>query len=85
MISGGKILCHEETDRLLSDYAILKVSPQEYETLDKQYILYRRQESFGWSLLTDQKRFYIENYPRMVVDRISMDEFMMIMLKGEKL
>ena len=85
MISGGKILCHEETDRLLSDYAILKVSPQEYETLDKQYVLYRRQESFGWSLLTDQKRFYIENYPRMVVDRISMDEFMMIMLKGEKL
>ena len=65
--------------------SVLKVSPQEYEQLDLSYILRRRKESFGWSLLTDQKRFYIENYPRMVVDRISMDEFMMIMLKGEKL
>ena len=26
MIDGGKIICHEDTDRLLSDYAIVKVA-----------------------------------------------------------
>ena len=85
MIDGGQILFHEETDRLLSDYAVLKVGPKEYEGLDLQYILRRRPESFGWSLLTDQKRFYAENYPGMVIERITLDEFIMMMLKGEAL
>lgn len=83
MIDGGKILCHEETDRLLSDYAVLKVSDRDYESLDREYILRRKKESFGWSLLTDQKQFYAENCPGMVVERITMDEFIMMMLKGE--
>jgi ABC-2 type transport system ATP-binding protein len=85
MIDNGRIICHEETDRLLSDYAVLKVSDQDYAALDKSYILRRRKEGFGWSLLTDQKRYYAENCPGMVVERITMDEYIMMMLKGETL
>ena len=85
MIDNGQIICHEETDRLLSDYAVLKVSDKDLETLDKSYILRRRKEGFGWSLLTDQKRYYAENCPGMVVERITMDEYIMMMLKGETL
>ena len=83
MIDGGKIVCHEETDRLLSNYAILKVADD--AQIDPQYILRRRRESFGWCLLTDQKQFYAENYPGLVIERITMDEFIMMMLKGETL
>ena len=83
MIDGGKIICHEDTDRLLSDYAIVKVA--ELSDVDLQYILRRRRESFGWSLLTDQKRFYAENYPGLVIERVTLDEFIMMMLKGETL
>ena len=39
----------------------------------------------GWSLLTDQKRYYAENAPGVVIERITMDEFIMMMLKGETL
>lgn len=85
MIDNGQIICHEETDRLLSDYAVLKVSEKDYEALDKSYVLRRRKEGFGWSLLTDQKRYYAENCPGMVVERITMDEYIMMMLKGETL
>ncbi len=85
MISGGRILCHEDTDRLLSDYALIKVSPQDYEDIDRAGVLRRRREAFGWTLLTDQKRFYAENYPRLVIERITMDEFILMMLKGEVL
>ena len=85
MIDNGQIICHEETDRLLSDYAVLKVSDKDYETLDKSYVLRRRKEGFGWSLLTDQKRYYAENCPGLVVERITMDEYIMMMLKGETL
>ena len=83
MIDGGRIVCHEDTDRLLSGYAILKVPAG--TDLDMQYILRRRSEPFGWSLLTDQKQFYAENCPGLVVERITLDEFIMMMLKGEAL
>ncbi len=85
MINGGRIVCHEETDRLLSDYAVLKVSPQDYQALDLSYVLRRRRESFGWSLLTDQKRFYAENCPQLVIERITLDEFILMMMQGETL
>ncbi len=85
MIDGGRVVCHEDTDRLQSDYAVLKVSPQDYAALDMSYITRRRKESFGWSLLTDQKRYYAENCPHLVIERITLDEFILMMLKGEKL
>ena len=85
MIHNGRILCHEETDRLLSDYAVLKVSDADYEALDKSYLLRRQKEAYGWRVLTDQKRYYAENCPGMVIERITMDEFIMMMLKGETL
>ena len=85
MIDDGKIVCHEETDRLLSDYAILKVSPDQLAGVDMQYILRRRSEGFGWTLLTDQKQFYAENYPGLVIERVTMDDFITMMLKGETL
>ena len=85
MIAGGRVLCHEDTDRLLSDYAILKVDPTQYASIDMQYILRRRDESFGYSLLTDQRRYYAENAPGVVIEKITMDEFILMMLKGETL
>ena len=85
MIHNGRIRCHEETDRLLSDYAVLKVSGEDYEALDKSYLLRRQKEAYGWRVLTDQKRYYAENCPGMVIERITMDEFIMMMLKGETL
>ena len=57
MIHEGKIVLHEETDVLLGEYAVLKVDEEQYQTLDKQYILRRKKTPFGYELLTDQKQF----------------------------
>ena len=38
MIHQGKVIMHEDTDVLLSDYALLKVDEEEYSKLDRQYI-----------------------------------------------
>ena len=85
MIHGGKIVFHEETDRLLSDYGVLKVRPAEYDELDKSYILKKKKESFGYSLLTDQKNYYLENAPGLVMEQAGLDELILLMIKGESL
>lgn len=44
-----------------------------------------RRESFGYSCLTDQKQYYLENYPDIVVERGTLDEVITMIIGGEKL
>ncbi len=85
MIHGGKIIMHEDTDILLSDYAVLKVEERAFSALDKAYISYVKKESFGYSCLTSQRRFYMENYPGITVEKGNIDSVITMMIKGEKI
>ena len=79
MIHNGKIILHEDTDVLLSDYALLKVSEEEYRKLDQQYLLKIKKESYGYSCLTNQKQFYMENYPDIAIENGKIDDLVMMM------
>ena len=83
MIDQGKIVFHEETDVLLDEYALLKVTEEQFAKLDKEYILKYKKESFGYSCLTNEKQFYQENYPEIAIEKGSIDELMMMMIRGE--
>ena len=82
MIHDGKIVLHEDTDVLLSDYALLKVNAEQYETLEKQYILKVKKESFGYCCLTDQKQFYLDNYPQIVIENGTIDNVITMIIRG---
>lgn len=84
MINDGEIILHEETDVLLGQYGFLKVTEEQYEKLDKKYILRLTKEEFGYGCLTDQKQFYQENYPDIVIEKGSIDELIMMMIRGEE-
>lgn len=83
MIHDGSIVLHEETDVLLSSYAVLKMDEEQYGQLDKKYILQTKQEAFGFSCLTNQKHFYVENYPGLVVEQGGIDDLILFMIGGE--
>lgn len=82
MIHDGKIILHEDTDVLLDEYALLKVDEEQYHKLDKQYLLRSRKEAYGYSCLTDQKRYYMENYPGIAIEKGSIDEVITMMIRG---
>ena len=82
MIHEGRIVLHEETDVLLSDYALLKMSGEQYSALDKQYVLRVKKETYGYSCLTNQKVFYAENYPDIAIEKGSIDEVISMMIRG---
>lgn len=84
MINDGKIIFHEDGDTLLDDYGLLKVTAEQYETLDKDYILCHRKEQFGYSCLTSQKQFYMDNYPQIVIEKGTVDELIMMLVGGKE-
>lgn len=78
LIDDGKIVLHEDTDRLLGSYGTLKVTLEQYEKLDKTYLLSERREEYGYRCLTNEKQFYLENYPDVVVENGGIDELITI-------
>lgn len=82
MIHDGKIILHEDTDVLLSDYALLKVDLKQYDELDKQFVLCTKKENYGYCCLTNQKQYYIENYPKIAIEKGTIDEVITMMIKG---
>lgn len=85
MIHDGKIVMHKETDVLLSDYAILKVTEEQFQTLEKQYLLRKKKEYYGYDCLTNQKQFFMDNYKDIVVEKSGIDEFLWMMIRGERI
>ena len=84
MIHDGKIIMHEETDILLSEYGILKPTTEQYQTLDKKYLLKVKEEAFGYRCLTNERQYYMENYPDIIIEKGNIDEIILIMVKGER-
>lgn len=83
MIQDGTIILHEDTDRLISSYGVLKLTEQQFNTIDKSHILKRKKDSFGYSCLTDEMQFYMENVPGIVIEKCSIDDVITLMIRGE--
>lgn len=78
MIDHGQIVLHEETDILLGNYGVIKVTEEQYKNLDKTYLLAEKKEEYGYRCLTNEKQFYIENYPELVIEKGCIDELILM-------
>lgn len=83
LIHDGKIVLHEDTDTILSNYALLKVREEDFDMLDKRYILSTKRESYGYLCFTNEKQFYAENYPGIVVENGKIDDLILMMTGGK--
>ena len=84
MIHDGNIILHEDTDVLLGSYAVMKVPEKLYEKLEKTYLLKTKKEAYGYCCLTDQKQFYLENYPEIVIENGNIDDLIGMLNGGSK-
>ena len=84
LIHGGKQLLHEETDVILEQYGLIKADEAQYAALDKEYLLGSRKEPYGYACLTNDRKYYEENVPDLVVERAGIDDVILMMTGGEK-
>ena len=85
LIHNGEIYLHEDTDVLLDQYGLLKVTKKQFETLDKTYLLSVREETFGCECLTNRKHFYVEKYPDIIIERSHIDDLITLTILGKQI
>lgn len=82
MINDGKVILHEDTDAILGRYGILKADEEAYDKLDKNYILSSKKTGFGYSCITNERQYYLDNYPGIVVENGNIDDLILLMTGG---
>ena len=83
-IENGQVIMHEETDTLMDAYGILKVTPEQYEKLEKEYIICMKKDKYGCTCLTNQKQYFMEKHPDIVIEKSEIDEIITLMLSDRK-
>ena len=84
LIDAGRVVLREDTDTILGNYAVLRADEKQYEELDKTHILRTVREYFGYACLTNERRFYAENYPGLVMENAGIDDVILMMTGGER-
>ena len=82
LVHNGKLMLHEKIDVILEQYGILKVTKEQYETLDKEAILKIQKEAYGYACLTNDKNYYLENYPQIAVENGRIDALILMTTGG---
>lgn len=80
LIDAGKIIFQEETAAITDFYGVVKLNQEQYQQADKDYLLFTEKKSWGYQCLTNQRQFYLDNYPAAVVERATLDSVLEIVL-----
>ena len=83
-IHQGRIILTESKDNLIYKYAILRCKEKQFESLDKNDILAYRRQDYQIDVLVDNKEAAKRKYAGVVIDCATIDEIMLILVKGER-
>ena len=83
-INNGEIVLSKTTNELLDQYAIVKCTEKEFKEINKKdYIKYQKTK-YEYEVLIENKKEFKSKYNIAVVDKITLDDLMVLMIKGEE-
>lgn len=83
-IHKGKVLFSKTKDELRYKYGIIRCGAELFEKIDKTDILAYRKEDYQINLLVPDKEKARQKYKNATVDDASIDEIMLLYVKGEQ-
>ena len=83
-INNGEIVLSKTTNELLDKYGIVKCTEKEFKDIDKKdYIKYKKTK-YEYEVLVSNKKEFKAKYNISIIDKITLDDLMVLMIKGEK-
>jgi len=83
-IDDGEILLTKTCEELLEQYGIIKCREKEFEKIEKKDFLAYRKMKYEYEVLVENKKEIIKKYGFSVIDKITLEDFMILMIKGVK-
>lgn len=83
-IDKGQIVLNELRDEIIDNYGILKCSLDSFDKIDKKDIICYKKNKYNYEILISQKNKISKKYKDFIVDRITLEDLMILIIKGEK-
>ena len=83
-INNGEIILSKTRDELLEKYGIVKCSKSEFEKIDKNDYIKFKVNRYEYDVLVEDKAKFKRKYEFKIIDKPTLDEIMLIYIKGEK-
>ena len=82
-IHDGKIILSDKKDNLIYDYAILRCSEKQFNEIDKDDIISYQKKDYQINVLVNNKKKQKIKYPNIVIDNPTIDEILLLLVRGE--
>ena len=82
-IHNGKVVFNKPKDELKYKYGIIKCGAAQFDAIDKNDIIAYRKQDYEWQVLIADKSKAQKKYPKAVIDPATIDDIMLLYVKGE--
>ena len=79
----GKVVFSKPKDELVEQYGIIKCGAAQFDALDKSDLIVYRKTDYEWQALVADRDKMQKKYPNALVVPASIDEIMLLYVKGE--
>lgn len=84
-IHEGRIILTASKNELAYEYGIMRCKESQFKEMDKEDVVVYRKRDFQTDVLTADAKKAERKYRDVVIDRVSIDEIMVMLVKGERL
>lgn len=82
-IHQGKILLTEKKDALIYEYGIARCKAEQFQLIDRTDMLAYKKRDYQIDVLIENRKAFERKYSGIVVDMGSIDEIMLLLIKGD--
>ena len=84
-IDKGKKVLQKSRDEIIDNYGILKCDIDYFSNIAKKDIITYKKTKYAYEILVDDKEKTSKKYPSCVIDKIILEDLMVLVIKGEKI
>ena len=82
-IHKGKVVFCKSKDELRYKYGIIRCGAAQFDAIDKDEVIAYRKQDYEWEVLVADRDAAQRKYPKAVIDPATIDEIMLLYVKGE--
>ncbi len=82
-IHEGRVIFSKTKDELRYKYGIIRCGAAQFDAIDKDEIIAWRKQDYEWEVLVADRETAHRKYPKAVIDPATIDEIMLLYVKGE--
>lgn len=82
-IDKGNVILQDNRDELLDNYGILKCDIEDFSKISESDIIRYKKTKYNYEILIKDKNKLAKKYKDFIIDKITLEDLMVLMIKGD--